>query len=972
MMLMHLHRFSVRALLPTLALFFVSVLSLSAAETVSNDPVANPEAVVVCGNARFTVLTPQLIRMEWSENGVFEDNATLAITNRRLDVPSFKKTVSKNAVTIRTDALTLRYKGPGRFSPGNLSVEFTMKDARAKKGVRKVKWVPGADDSGNLMGTFRTLDGCKGFAKINGKDDPYEKGILSRDGWALVDESERHILVKNDSDWGEWVEARPEGVRDDWYLFAYGHDYKQALADFTKVAGKIPLPPKYVFGYWWSRYWQYSDFEFIGLGEQIRSLGIPMDVMVIDMDWHDIWTLQRSKPIKKDEFGQRIGWTGYTWQKELFPDPALTLGQLHRMNMKTSLNLHPASGIQPYEDCYEGFVKDYLSRTDTYDGPKGYVYNEGDSLLYLRSDPKTRSTRLAKAGEKAPVPFRADQQAWMDAYFNSVIHPMERQGVDFWWLDWQQWKLSEYVPNLSNTFWLNYTFFNDKVRQSKSQGLSADRPLIYHRWGGLGSHRYQIGFSGDCFDTWDVLKFLPYFTATSSNVGYGYWGHDIGGHQVLQGTDPYKPEIFTRWLQYGVFTPIFKTHCTKSALIERRIWTYEPKYAEPMRAAIRLRYDLSPYIYDAARQTYDTGVSMSRPMYYDWAENEEAYTMKEQFMFGDLILATTVGEPMDANTGLAPRTMWFPQGYDWYDMATGKMYQGGQTLELKYTINENPWFVKAGSIIPMADPNIASLQEKSNVLRLLVVPGNGESEYVHYEDDGTSQAYSQDFATTKISKSSSDDACKVTVAAREGSYAGMDAKRRIQIVLEGVFYPSEVTADGVKLAFSSFPEDTPDQATWNYVGKDLAVVVTLPESDASKAVTVECKYDRQALADAAGVNVETVNQKLLWGKKGLFHRMMSLTPYLKDVFNTCIDPYKLLSRPFLKLAQAASHIDANPVEMMKYLGEMDVKSVEDDFLNEMKNMREREKAENKAPEKTEQKAARIQQAIDNIKAQSEL
>ncbi len=975
-MLMHLYRFSVRALLPTLALLFASVFSLHATEAAGNDPVAAPEAMVVCGNARFTILTPQLIRMEWSEDGVFEDNATLGITNRRLDVPSFRKSVGKNSVTIRTDALTLRYKGPGRFSANNLSVEFTMKDARAKKGVSKVKWTPGADDSGNLMGTFRTLDGCKGFEQINGKNDPYEKGILSRDGWALVDESDRHILIKNDSDWGEWVAVRPEGVRDDWYLFAYGHDYKQALADFTKVAGKIPLPPKYVFGYWWSRYWQYSDFEFLGLGEQIRSLGIPMDVMVIDMDWHDIWTLQ-NKGSLVDEFGERIGWSGYTWQKELFPDPALTLSKLHRMNMKTSLNLHPASGIQPYEDCYEPFVKDYLSRTTEYDGPEGYVYKEGDSLLYRRSDPKTRSTRLAKEGEKAPVPFRADQQAWTDAYFNSVIHPLERQGVDFWWLDWQQWKLSEYVPDLSNTFWLNYTFFNDKVRQSKSLGLSADRPLIYHRWGGLGSHRYQIGFSGDCYDTWDVLKFLPYFTATSSNVGYGYWGHDIGGHMVLKGTDPYKPEIYTRWLQYGVFTPIFKTHSTKNAEIERRVWTYEPKYSDPMRAAIRLRYDLSPYIYDAARQTYDTGVSMCRPMYYDWAEKEEAYTMKEQFMFGDLILATTIGEPMNADTGLAPRTMWFPEGFDWYDMATGKMYKGGQTLDLKYTIDENPWFVKAGSIIPMADPNITSLQEKSNVLRLLVVPGNGESEYVHYEDDGASQAYSQDFATTKICKSSSDESCKVTIAAREGSYAGMDGKRRIQVVLEGVFCPSEVTVsglsgEGVKVPYSAFPEDTPDQATWTYVGKDLAVVVRLPESDASQAVTVECRYDKQALADAAGVDVAVVDQQILRGKKGVFHRMMNLTPYLKDVFNTCIDRYKLLSRPFLKMAQGASHIDADPQAVVKYLVSIDVKSVEDDFLNEMRIMRERDKAENKSPEKTEEKAARIQQAIDNIKAQSEL
>ena len=248
-----------------------------------------------------------------------------------------------------------------------------------------------------------------------------------------------------------------------------------------------PLPPKYSLGYWWCRFWQYSDFEFVDLGKQIRSFGIPIDVMVLDMDWHETWSLRRSNP-PKDEFGQRIGWTGYTWNATLFPNPANHLQDLHDLGLKTTLNLHPASGIQPYEEPYDRFVKDYLSRTSDYDGPKGYIKEDGT---------------------KAPVPFRIDQEAWADAYFNSVIRPFERQGVDFWWLDWQQWRLSKYTEGLSNTFWLNYTFFNDIVRQSAHEGAYARRPMIYHRWGGIGSHRYQIGFSGDTQASWKVLSCLP-------------------------------------------------------------------------------------------------------------------------------------------------------------------------------------------------------------------------------------------------------------------------------------------------------------------------------------------------------------------------------------------------------------------------------------------------------------------------------
>ncbi len=118
------------------------------------------------------------------------------------------------------------------------------------------------------------------------------------------------------------------------------------------------MPPRYTFGYWWSRYWQYSDSELRDLVSRLRSLDIPLDVLIIDMDWHETWSLTQHNP-PKDEVGQRIGWTGYTWQKELFPNPDNFLEWTDREKLPTALNLHPASGIQPYEEVYDAFVKDY-------------------------------------------------------------------------------------------------------------------------------------------------------------------------------------------------------------------------------------------------------------------------------------------------------------------------------------------------------------------------------------------------------------------------------------------------------------------------------------------------------------------------------------------------------------------------------------------------------------------------------------
>lgn len=733
-------------------LFLIIAPLVSAAEGRWN-PVASEKAVVIEANARFTVLTDRLIRMEWAEDGTFEDRASLAIVNRNLPVPSFKVIRNGESLTIMTSAVTLTYTGSDPFCEGNLKVAFKL------NGHMQV-WYPGKDDDANLLGTSRTLDKCKGFGQLN-PGDPMEAGILSRDGWAIVDESTRHVFQKDESTWGEWVTPRPKGKRIDWYIFAYGHDYTSALADFTRIAGKIPLPPKYAFGYWWSRYWKYSDEEFLALGREFRERRIPIDIMVIDMDWHYTYPLTREKT-PKDDVGQRFGWTGYTWNRDYFADPEGFLADVHSLGLKTSLNIHPALGIDPREDCYDRFVADYISRTDDYDGPQGY----------------------RNGAHRVRVPFRMSQQEWADAYFDSVIHPIEDQGVDFWWLDWQQWRESEYVEGLNNTFWLNWTFFNDKVRQGVSEGKDADRPMIYHRWGGLGSHRYQLGFSGDTYDTWEVLAFLPYFTATASNVGYGYWGHDIGGHMQLV-KRPTEAEMMTRWIQYGVFTPIFKTHSNNSSRMERRIWAF-PEHYEYMKDAIELRYALSPYIYDMARKAYDTGVSICRPLYYSHPESDEAYEWKEEFMFGDNILATVLCQPLDTLTGKTERKMWFPTGADWYDMAHKKMHKGGSVKTLYYGIDENPWYVKSGTMIPLAAEGIQSLQEHNSDLRLFIAPGVGSSVYKHYEDDGISQSYEEEHSITEFKKQSNSASCVLEIGQRVGKYENMPQERNYVVIMGGL------------------------------------------------------------------------------------------------------------------------------------------------------------------------------------------
>jgi len=235
----------------------------------ADNPVADPKAVVMLGNARFTVLTPQLIRMEWSADGKFEDHASLVFINRRLPVPKFhvvkEGDPSYERVGIYTDALKLTYtlttRKAGEQQPDNIG--FAAENLKIALTVdnREIVWHPGDKNSQNLQGTTRTLDGALG-SKTR---EPIEQGLVSRSGWALVDDSTRPLFDSADfrflegekSPW-PWVMERPAseqpGKYVDWYFFGYGHDYRKALGDYVRVAGRIPLPPRFAFGTWWSRY----------------------------------------------------------------------------------------------------------------------------------------------------------------------------------------------------------------------------------------------------------------------------------------------------------------------------------------------------------------------------------------------------------------------------------------------------------------------------------------------------------------------------------------------------------------------------------------------------------------------------------------------------------------------------------------------------------------------------------------------
>ena len=773
------------------------------------DPVADPKAVATQGNARFTVLTPQLIRLEWAANGKFEDHASLVFLNRRLPVPAFtaahEGTGPSEKLVLKTSALELRYKpnvgSGGKFAADNLEITFAMNGKSAT-------WHPGTPDTGNLMGTTRTLDGARG----DQTKEPIESGLLSRDGWTVVDDSTRPLFDSDDfsfingenSPW-PWVMQRPAGDRQDWYFFGYGHDYKQALGDYVLVAGRIPLPPRFSFGAWWSRYWAYSDQELDDLARGFRENDVPLDVFVIDMDWHLTFSPSGAGEKPKDQSGHTMGWSGYTWNKLLFPDPPQFLKHLHEQGLKTTLNLHPASGVQPWEDAYPE-----MART-------------------MGIDPAT----------KKYVPFDITNKKFATNYLNLLHHPLEKQGIDFWWLDWQQ-EANTNTPGVNPTWWLNYVHFTDQAREGK-------RPLLFHRWGGLGNHRYQIGFSGDTISVWESLAFQPWFTATAANVGFAYWSHDIGGHMP----GAVEPELYTRWLQFGAFSPILRTHTTKNPDSERRIWAYPEPYSDIMRSIYHLRYALLPYIYTEARHTYDTGVAFLHPLYYDWPDAAEAYANKNEYVFGSAMIVDPVVAPGDNITGLAAKTVWLPSG-DWFEWQTGTRLHGPAMVQRSFSISQIPVYVRDGAIVPEAPPMQYSNQKPLDPLIVNVFPlADGQSStYTLYEDAGDSPAYQRgEAARTELRAAQKGNELTIEIAAAQGTYKGMPAARAYEIRLPGDWPP-----EALDIARPSTSAVDPEALPWRYEGNTLTTVILVPRTNVTAPIKIRVFRSAGLLSRRAELN----------------------------------------------------------------------------------------------------------------------
>ncbi|MBR1811104.1 MAG: DUF5110 domain-containing protein [Clostridia bacterium] len=710
------------------------------------DGKAADAAVKIIGALRITMLTPCLIRIE---NGAFTDAQTQTVLNRRFPVPDCEIEQKGGSILIRT-AKTVLCIQANSGKPEYIKT----KDCGAVTNF-----------DGNLKGTYRTLD-------MKAANVPLGDGILSINGAAKLDDSGSLLLDED----GRPVASVP---RSDVYYFTYGKHYREALRDFFRLTGFPPMLPRFCFGNWWSRYHAYTQQEYLSLMDRFAKERIPFSVATIDMDWH--WVDVEGKFGKEaakegNRFLLGSGWTGYSWNTDLFPDYKAFLKELHKRKLKTTVNLHPADGVRFFEDSYPQMAN------------------------AMGIDPAT----------KQRIKFDIADKTFTDAYFKYLHHGYERDGVDFWWIDWQQEKTTA-IPGLDPLWALNHYHYLDACRNGK-------RGLILSRFAGAGSHRYPLGFSGDAIMNRAALNFQPYFTATASNIGYTWWSHDIGGHHLGVHSD----ELYLRWLQLGVFSPINRLHSTADIFMGKEPWNYQPDTQRIATRWLRLRKQLVPYIYSAARRTYTEGKALCEPMYYEYPDSADAYRVRNQYLFGGDLIVAPITEKKSKLTGLGGTTV-FLNGGRYTDIFTGDVYTGKGLIKMFRNTDSIPVLAKAGTILPLDADSTGNGTANPKALELLIFSGNGS--YTLYEDDGETLRFKDGAYTTRMfTVSETADALIFTLNAATGDTALVPAKRAFRLDFRNIGGYDRVEVDGGDAYKIDKQADT--------------LVLTLPGVTAAQSITV--------------------------------------------------------------------------------------------------------------------------------------
>ena len=426
----------------------------------------------------------------------------------------------------------------------------------------------------------------------------FPPGLLSRSGVTIfLDDS---LPWSTNEDWIE--EHHPGPAPQVLYAVYYGHDYKAGLGRLTEILGPIPRPADWMLGVWYSCYRRMGEKHYRKVREDFRRHDLPLNAVVVDTDWH------------------RFFWHGFDWNRRLFPDSARFRRWLRKSGLHASFNVHPQ----------------YIP--------------EKDSRLpaFLR---RTGAPKRILRGSEAPNRFHRNCQAvdlfdktQAKAYFEIFHRPIERNGCDLWWVDGTLRTSS----GRDATAWLNELYTREGAG-----------PLVLSRTFGLGAHRSTLHFTGDAVCQWRVLEQEVAGLPLAANVLLAWVSNDIGGflRGLIERKNNKPPAaLMTRWVQFGVFSPIFRLHSDHGV---REPWRFGRQALAIMRRFLHVRRDIvAPYLRQLAREAHRSGVPPFRPMYHEYPAEEQAYRHAGQYMMGDRFLVAPVAREDGRVRYWVPPGLW--------------------------------------------------------------------------------------------------------------------------------------------------------------------------------------------------------------------------------------------------------------------------------------------------------------------------
>jgi alpha-glucosidase (family GH31 glycosyl hydrolase) len=663
---------------------------------------------------RITVLTERLLRLEYNEEGIFEDRPTQLALFRNFDVPSLVVQQDERYLEITTRYFKLTYTKEKKFDSGPFLVGANL---RVFLQNTEKSWYYKHPEVRNYFSTTVSLDNITNTVKL-------KKGLYSADGFASIDDSDSYVIGEN----GMVIPRPHKGL--DIYLFMYRRDFGLCLRDYYDLTGKPALIPRYALGNWWSKEERYRADDINQLISDFEHYQIPLSVLLLDKDWH----------VRNTEDYQNLI-TGFSWNKQLFPTPSETIKSLHNRYLRLGLNINPQAGIYPHEEMYDR-IATYLEQT-------------GQETIKL--DPLNPK--------------------FLDAYFKLLIYPHEMLGVDFFWIDYNDTK-----KTLLPLWILNHYHFLNMERAESRRGMLLSRNSL------IAAHRYPVLYSGQTVTSWEILKLLPYFNSNSANIGISWWSHNIGGS--FGGIE--QSELYIRYVQLGVFSPILRFHSQKGKYYKRAPWLWDVKTLEIVRKYLNLRHRLIPYLYSEGYVYHKVGMPIIQPLYYKYPHIYDNVLYKNQYFLGTELLVAPITTKKDPVMDRVIHRFFIPDGI-WYDFTTGKRFPGGKNYLSFYKDEEYPVFAKGGAIIPLANNiNINDTSAPKN-MEIHVFPGRSNT-YNLYEDDGISSLYKQGYyLLTSIDYNYRESNYTLIIRALEGKSGIIPAKRNYQIRFRNTRVANEVS-----------------------------------------------------------------------------------------------------------------------------------------------------------------------------------